>query len=54
VGTKRPSRTSRVLADDLARRDLAMTPAGRLDLALELSDLCDSLAKAGARAARKR
>lgn len=48
------SRTSRALADDTLRRDLALTPAQRLDLALELSDLCESLAKAGARVSRKR
>lgn len=61
--TKRPSMNeslapaSRAAERSRAAREkaeLAMTPAQRLTLALDLSDLCEDLAAAGRHAARKR
>lgn len=61
--TKRPSRNespataSRAAGRSRAAREkaeLALTPAERLTLALELSDLCAELAAAGRRALRER
>jgi len=51
---KRPSRSAQSSRATRERAELAMTPAERLSLALELSDLCAELAAAGRCAQKER
>ena len=56
-GSSPAPRASRAAESSRAARqsaELAMTPAERLTLALELSDLCEALAAAGRSALRER
>ncbi len=46
----KPSRAAAASRADRERAELALSPAERLTLALELSDLCAALAAAGRRA----
>lgn len=50
----RVSRSAAASRTGREREELALSPAARLTLALELSDLCDGLAAAGRRARKGR
>jgi len=54
VLAKRPSRSAESSRAAREKAELAMTPAERLSLALELSDLCADLAAAGRSAQKER